>query len=84
MVPLWLTYPPYPVTEGARKSISEKLLTLLPSMTVSTVSPPGGIVVVLAVAEVWVVVVADVLQDASNITATKNRHKPNQVTFFIC
>jgi hypothetical protein len=36
------------------------------------------------VVEVWVVVVVDVLQDASNIPATKNRHKPNQVTFFIC
>jgi hypothetical protein len=77
-------YPPFPVIEGnACKSISEKLLTLLPSVTVSTISPPGGIVVVLAGVEVWVVVVADV-QDASNITATKNTHKPNQVTFFIC
>jgi hypothetical protein len=78
-------YPPFPVIEGnACKSISEKLLTLLPSVTVSTVSPPGGIVVVLAVVEVWVVVVADVLQDTSSITAIKNTHKPNQVTFFIC
>jgi hypothetical protein len=78
-------YPPFPVTEGnACKSNSEKLLTLLPSVTVSTASPPGGIVVVLAVVKVCVVDVADVPQDASNITATKNRHKPNQVTFFIC
>jgi hypothetical protein len=78
-------YPPYPINEGnARKSISEKLLTLFPSVTVSTVSPPGGIVVILAVVEVWVVIEVDVLQDASNITATNNKHKPNQVTFFIC
>jgi hypothetical protein len=34
--------------------------------------------------DVWVVVVVDVLQDASNIAATNNKHKPNQVTFFIC
>jgi hypothetical protein len=78
-------YPPFPVIEGnACKSISEKLLNLLPSVTVSTVSPPEGIVVVLAVVKVWVGVVADVLQDTSNITATKNTHKPNQITFFIC
>jgi hypothetical protein len=84
-VPLWLIYPPFPVTEGnACKSSSEKLLTLFPSVTVSTVSPPGGIVVVLAVVEVWVVIEVDVLQDASNIAATNNKPKPNQVTFFIC
>jgi hypothetical protein len=78
-------YPPFPVVEvNARKTISEKLLTLLPSVTVSTGYPPGGIVVILAVVEVWVVVVVDVLQDASSIPTTNNRHKPNQVTFFIC
>jgi hypothetical protein len=78
-------YPPYPVIEdNARKSISEKLLTLLPSVTVSTVSPPGGIVVILVVVEVWVVVVVDELQDASSIPTTNNKLKSNQVTFFIC
>ena len=79
-MPLWLMYPPFPVAEGnARKSISEKLLTLLPCLTVSTVSPPGGVVVVIAIAEVWVVVVGGVLQDARDIAATNIKLRPNQV-----
>ena len=78
-------YPLFPVVEGnAPKPIGEKLLTLLPSVTVSAVSPPGGVVVKLAVVDVLVAVMVDVLQAASSIAATKNTHKPNQVTFFIC
>jgi hypothetical protein len=74
-------YPPFPVAEGnARKSISEKLLTLLPSVTVSTGSPPGGVRVVLATLDVWGVVVVDVLQDANSIAVANTKLKTNQET----
>jgi hypothetical protein len=57
---------------------------VLPLATVSVLDTAAGVVVVVDVVVVVVVVgvVVDVPQDVSNIAATINRVKPNQINFF--